>query len=51
MSGSTWQGRPGLSWTCVAMWLPDDGTGALPLLRQIILYDEGRSHGTQSGDR
>ena len=34
------QERPGLSWTCVAMRLPDDGTGALPLLRHIILHDD-----------
>ena len=26
-----------MSWICVAMRLPDDGTGALPLLRHVIL--------------
>lgn len=31
--------RPGVSWTTVAMTLPDDGAGALPLLRGIILND------------
>jgi SAM-dependent methyltransferase len=31
--------RPGVSWTCVLVRLPDDGTGALPLLRHIILND------------
>jgi SAM-dependent methyltransferase len=34
------RGRPNLSWTCVAIRLPDDGTGALPLLRHIILRDD-----------
>lgn len=33
------QGRADLSWICVAMRLPDDGTGALPLLRHVILHD------------
>ena len=33
------QGRPGVSWTGVVLRLPDDGTGALPLLRHIILND------------
>jgi SAM-dependent methyltransferase len=37
------QGRPDVSWTCVAMRLPDDGTGALPLLRHIILRDDKSS--------
>ena len=32
-------GRPGVSWTGVALRLPDDGTGALPLLRHVILND------------
>ena len=32
-------GRPGVSWTGVAFRLPDDGTGALPLLRHVILND------------
>lgn len=34
------QGRSDVSWTCVALRLPDDGTGALPLLRHIILNDQ-----------
>lgn len=33
------QGRPDVSWICVALRLPDDGTGALPLLRHVILND------------
>ena len=33
------QGRPGVTWTRVAFHLPDDGTGALPLLRHVILND------------
>ena len=37
------QGRPGLSWICVAMRQPDDGTGALPLLRHVILHDDKSS--------
>ena len=31
--------RPEVSWTTVAFWLPDDGTGALPLLRHVIIND------------
>ncbi|MBD0273279.1 MAG: class I SAM-dependent methyltransferase, partial [Acetobacteraceae bacterium] len=34
------QGRPEVSWTRVALRLPDDGTGALPLLRHVILNDQ-----------
>jgi SAM-dependent methyltransferase len=34
------QGRAGVSWTGVALRLPDDGSGALPLLRHIILNDQ-----------
>jgi hypothetical protein len=34
------QGRADVSWTCVALRLPDDGTGALPLLRHVILNDQ-----------
>jgi hypothetical protein len=34
------QGRPDVSWVCVALRLPDDGTGALPLLRHVILNDQ-----------
>ncbi|MBL6077728.1 methyltransferase domain-containing protein [Belnapia sp. T18] len=33
------QGRPEVIWTKVALRLPDDGTGALPLLRHVILND------------
>ena len=33
------QGRAEVSWTWVALRLPDDGTGALPLLRHVILND------------
>jgi len=33
------QQRPGVSWTSVVLRLPDDGTGALPLLRHLILAD------------
>ena len=36
-------GRPGVSRTCVAMRLPDDGTGALPLLRHVVLHDDKSS--------
>jgi len=34
------QGRVEVSWTWVALRLPDDGTGALPLLRHVILNDQ-----------
>ena len=33
------RGREGVSWSHVALRLPDDGTGALPLLRHVILND------------
>ena len=36
-------GRPGVTWTNVALRLPDDGTGALPLLRHLILNDQKSS--------
>jgi SAM-dependent methyltransferase len=36
-------GRSDLSWTQLILRLPDDGTGALPLLRQVILYDSKSS--------
>ena len=36
-------GREGVEWTQVAVRLPDDGTGALPLLRHIILNDDKSS--------
>ena len=32
-------GRPEVRWTNIALRLPDDGTGALPLLRRFILLD------------
>jgi len=32
-------GRPEVTWTQMIVRLPDDGTGALPLLRHIILND------------
>lgn len=32
-------GRPGISWTTAVLGLPDDGLGALPLLRHLILSD------------
>ena len=32
-------GRPDVRWTNMAFRLPDDGTGALPLLRRFILLD------------
>ena len=40
------QGRAEVSWTCVALRLPDDGTGALPLLRHVILNDQHRQRCT-----
>src|SRR5262249_3188394 len=36
-------GRSDVRWTQVAIRLPDDGTGALPLLRHIILNDDKAS--------
>ena len=33
-------GRPNVTWTGIALRLPDDGTGALPLLRHVILNDQ-----------
>lgn len=33
-------GRSDVSWTNVVLGLPDDGLGALPLLRHLILVDE-----------
>ena len=36
-------GRPDVRWTQVAIRLPDDGTGALPLLRHVILNDDKSS--------
>ena len=37
------EGRAGISWTEIAIRLPDDGTGALPLLRHVILNDDKSS--------
>lgn len=36
-------GRSEVSWTTVVLGLPDDGLGALPLLRHLILVDEKSS--------
>ena len=36
-------GRAGIRWTNYAMRFPDDGTGALPLLRHVILNDDKSS--------
>ena len=36
-------GRTEVRWTQVAIRLPDDGTGALPLLRHVILNDDKSS--------
>lgn len=36
-------GRGDVSWSEIAIRLPDDGTGALPLLRHIILNDDKSS--------
>ncbi len=36
-------GRASVSWTNVALRLPDDGTGALPLLRHLVLADQKSS--------
>lgn len=36
-------GRAEVSWTGVVLGLPDDGLGALPLLRHLILVDEKAS--------
>jgi SAM-dependent methyltransferase len=37
------EGREGISWVEMAIRLPDDGTGALPLLRRVILTDDKSS--------
>jgi hypothetical protein len=34
------QNRPDVHWATYALQLPDDGAGALPLLRGIILNDD-----------
>ncbi|MDQ1813529.1 class I SAM-dependent methyltransferase [Massilia sp. CCM 9210] len=36
-------GRPGIAWTTAIFGLPDDGLGALPLLRHLVLVDEKSS--------
>jgi SAM-dependent methyltransferase len=36
-------GRSGVSWTTAVLGLPDDGLGALPLLRHLVLVDEKSS--------
>ncbi|HEX8614802.1 MAG TPA: class I SAM-dependent methyltransferase [Telluria sp.] len=36
-------GRPGIAWTTAVFGLPDDGLGALPLLRHLVLVDEKSS--------
>lgn len=37
------QERDGVRWTSIALRMPDDGTGALPLVRGIVLGDEKSS--------
>jgi len=37
------QGRADISWTTVVLRMPDDGTGALPLVRGIVLGDDKSS--------
>jgi SAM-dependent methyltransferase len=36
-------GRAGVSWSTAVLGLPDDGLGALPLLRHLVLVDEKAS--------
>lgn len=36
-------GRPGISWEVIWLRLPDDGTGALPLLRRVVFNDRKAS--------
>jgi SAM-dependent methyltransferase len=43
VQGDDLQAREGLSWTSLVIRLPDDGTGALPLLRHVILNDDKSS--------
>ncbi|WP_446831166.1 methyltransferase domain-containing protein [Candidatus Foliamicus sp.] len=38
-----WSGRSEVSWDVVWLQLPDDGTGALPLLRHIVFNDKKSS--------
>lgn len=42
-NGKDERGRGAVTWTQIAIRLPDDGTGALPLLRHIILNDDKSS--------
>lgn len=42
-TGDDHLGRPGVRWTRMAVRLPDDGAGALPLLRHVILQDDKSS--------
>jgi hypothetical protein len=37
------QGRSDVTWSSMAMRMPDDGTGALPLIRGIVLGDDKSS--------
>lgn len=37
------QGRAGVIWSTMSLRMPDDGTGALPLVRGIVLADEKSS--------
>jgi SAM-dependent methyltransferase len=39
-TGPDMMSRAGVRWTQFALRLPDDGTGALPLLRHVILNDQ-----------
>ena len=41
--GSDFLGRSEIRWTQLAVRLPDDGTGALPLIRHIVLNDDKSS--------
>ena len=36
-------GRDGIAWDVIWLRLPDDGTGALPLLRHVVLNDRKSS--------
>ena len=42
-SGNDSLGRPGVRWETVVLEYPDDETGALPLLRHIVLRDDKSS--------
>ncbi len=43
VEGDDLQGRSDVGWTTIVLRLPDDGTGALPLIRGIVLGDEKSS--------